>query len=64
MKKYTYLISREFFMPTLFTYVLLTFIEVLFPGIISNYFNTNYLLFIVIISGLFMTTLEYTKTAP
>jgi hypothetical protein len=58
MKKNIYIISKEFFIPTLLCYVLLTFIETMYPGLISNYFNLNHLLLLLILCGLLMTTFE------
>ncbi len=50
--------SKEFFQATLVTYLLLTLAEVWREGFVSNFFNMNYLLIIVLISGVAMVLSE------
>ncbi len=49
-----YLMSREFFKITLITYILLSVAEFVFPGSVSNFFNKNMLLILVICTGILM----------
>ncbi|MDQ3089622.1 MAG: hypothetical protein M3Q24_00510 [bacterium] len=54
----TYVISREFFHGLLVTYIFLTIAETLRAGIVSNYFNLNYLLIAVLIFGVVMVVTD------
>ena len=51
VKLITNAISREFFQVSLATYLVLALIEMVQQGYISNYFNANYLLVLVVLSG-------------
>jgi hypothetical protein len=51
-------ISREFFQVFLVTYLLLTLAETFREGFVSNFFNINYLLAVVLISGVAMVLTE------
>jgi hypothetical protein len=50
--------SREFFQVFLVTYLLLTLAETFREGFVSNFFNINYLLLIVLVSGVAMVLTE------
>jgi hypothetical protein len=50
--------SREFFQVFLVTYLLLTLAETFREGFVSNFFNINYLLAVVLISGVAMVFTE------
>jgi hypothetical protein len=50
--------SREFFQVFLVTYLLLTLMETFREGFVSNFFNMNYLLLIVLVSGVAMVLTE------
>jgi hypothetical protein len=50
--------SREFFQVFLVTYLLLTLAETFREGFVSNFFNINYLLAVVLISGVAMVLTE------
>jgi hypothetical protein len=50
--------SREFFQVFLVTYLLLTLAETYREGFVSNFFNINYLLAVVLVSGLAMVLTE------
>jgi hypothetical protein len=50
--------SREFFQVFLVTYLLLTLAETFREGFVSNIFNINYLLAVVLISGVAMVLTE------
>jgi hypothetical protein len=60
MKKFGFIcvISREFFQVFLVTYLLLTLAETFREGFVSNFFNINYLLAVVLISGVAMVLTE------
>jgi hypothetical protein len=51
-------VSKEFFQVLLATYLLLTLTEIYREGFVSNFFNTNYLLLVVLISGVAMVLTE------
>jgi hypothetical protein len=58
-KKYIlYVLSRELFQGLLVVYILLSIIETIFTGAISNFFNLNYLLFALIATGVAMVLSE------
>lgn len=50
--------SREFFQTSLVTYLLLTLAETLSEGFVSNFFNMNYLLLVVLVTGVVMVLTE------
>jgi hypothetical protein len=50
--------SREFFQVFLVTYLLLTLAETYREGFVSNFFNINYLLIVVLLSGVAMVLTE------
>ena len=50
--------GREFFQTSLVTYLILTLAETLRAGTVSNFFNMNYLLLVVLITGLAMVITE------
>jgi hypothetical protein len=50
--------SREFFQVFLVTYLLLTLAETFREGFVSNFFNINYLLAVVLVSGVAMVLTE------
>lgn len=50
--------AREFFQVSLVTYLLLTLAETLRTGVVSNFFNLNYLLIVVVVSGAVMVVTE------
>jgi hypothetical protein len=50
--------GREFFQVLLVTYLLLTLAETFREGIVSNFFNINYLLAVVLVSGVAMVLTE------
>jgi hypothetical protein len=50
--------SREFFQVFLVTYLLLTLAETYREGFVSNFFNINYLLAVVLVSGVAMVLTE------
>jgi hypothetical protein len=50
--------SREFFQVFLVTYLLLTLAETFREGFVSNFFSINYLLAVVLISGVAMVLTE------
>ncbi|MDB5178660.1 MAG: hypothetical protein JWN01_603 [Patescibacteria group bacterium] len=50
--------SREFFQVSLVTYLLLTLAEALKEGFVSNFFNMNYLLLVVLLAGVAMVLTE------
>jgi hypothetical protein len=53
-----YIVAREFFQVSLVTYLLLTLAETLKTGFVSNFFNLNYLLIIVLVTGVAMVLTE------
>jgi hypothetical protein len=55
--------SREFFQVFLVTYLLLTLAETYREGFVSNFFNINYLLAVVLVSGVAMVLTEAEITA-
>jgi hypothetical protein len=50
--------SREFFQVFLVTYLILTLAETYREGFVSNFFNINYLLIVVLLSGVAMVLTE------
>lgn len=52
------IIGKEFFQVALVTYLLLTLAETLREGFVSNFFNMNYLLLVVLVSGVAMVLTE------
>jgi hypothetical protein len=48
------IIGRELFQISLITYLLLVLLETFKSGSVSNFFNLNYLLFAVLITGIMM----------
>jgi hypothetical protein len=52
------IIGREFFQVSLVTYLLLTLTEAIQEGFVSNFFNMNYLLIVVLITGVAMVLTE------
>lgn len=58
-------IGREFFQASLVTYLVLTLTETLKEGFVSNFFNMNYLLAAVLVSGIMMvlTDQEQSRSA-
>jgi hypothetical protein len=58
-KKYIlYVLSREFFQGLMVTYIMLTIVETLWAGIVSSFFNLNYLLLSLLITGVMMVVSE------
>jgi hypothetical protein len=57
-KKLINVSSREFFQVFLVTYLLLTLAETFREGFVSNFFNINYLLGVVLVSGVAMVLTE------
>jgi hypothetical protein len=55
--------SREFFQVFLVTYLLLTLAETYREGFVSNFFNINYLLAVVLVSGVAMVLTETEQKA-
>jgi hypothetical protein len=51
-------VTKEFFQVFLVTYLLLTLAETYREGFVSNFFNINYLLAVVLVSGLAMVLTE------
>lgn len=49
-----HIIGREFFRVSLPVYVALVLSDIIFLGIVSNFFNLNYLLLVVVVSGMIM----------
>jgi hypothetical protein len=45
-------VSYEFFQVSLIVYMLLVLVEILQPGVVSTFFNINYLLLFVLITGI------------
>jgi hypothetical protein len=45
-------VSYEFFRVSLIVYMLLVLVEILQPGVVSTFFNINYLLLFVLITGI------------
>lgn len=58
LKAATNIVTKEFFQATLVTYLLLTLAETLKEGFVSNFFNMNYLLVAVLVSGVAMVLSE------
>ncbi len=56
-----YVLCREFFQVMLVTYLTATLAETLHTGVVSNFFNLNYLLIVVLISGVGMVIAEPQK---
>ena len=56
-----YIASNELFQAALLTYMILTVVETLRQGTVSNFFNMNYLLAIVLVVGMVMVTTESIK---
>lgn len=54
----TYVVAREFFQGLLLTYMIFTVIETISEGMVSNYFNLNYLLLSILIFGVTMVMVE------
>jgi len=50
-----YIIAKEFFHYSLFTYLLILIAETIKEGIVSYFFNINILLIVVVLSGFVMT---------
>jgi len=50
--------SREFFQVGLVTYLVVTLAETLNTGMVSNFFNMNYLLLVVLVTGIVMVLTE------
>jgi regulator of PEP synthase PpsR (kinase-PPPase family) len=50
--------SKEFFQAALVTYLLLTLAETVKEGVVSNFFNMNYLLLLVLVTGVAMVLTE------
>ncbi|MBW3538351.1 hypothetical protein KY386_02570 [Candidatus Parcubacteria bacterium] len=55
---YANIVAREFFQTALVTYLLLTLAETLREGFVSNFFNMNYLLLVVLVTGVVMVLTE------
>jgi hypothetical protein len=58
----TNIAAREFFQTSLVTYLVLTLAETLKTGVVSNFFNMNYLLLVVLVTGLAMVLTESEET--
>jgi hypothetical protein len=58
IKTTTNIAGREIFQVALVTYLLLTLAETLKEGFVSNFFNMNYLLLVVFVTGLAMVLTE------
>lgn len=56
-----FLASREVFQIALLTYMLFVVVETVLPGIVGNFFNMNYLLVLVLVSGIVMVLTERTE---
>jgi hypothetical protein len=52
------IVGREFFQVFLVTYLLLTLAETFREGFVSNFFNMNWLLLVVLVSGIMMVLTE------
>ena len=57
-KQPVHIVGREFFGVALVTYLGLTLVETLLPGAVSNFFNLNYLLLVVLVTGVAMVLTE------
>ena len=57
-KEHLNIVGREFFQVSLVTYLGLTLGETLRPGFVSNFFNLNYVLLVVLVSGVVMVLTE------
>jgi hypothetical protein len=58
LKDNTNIVAKEFFQVSLVTYLLLTLAETVHEGFVSNFFNMNYLLMVVLITGVAMVLTE------
>ena len=58
LKSLSNIISKEFFQMALVSYLLLTLAETLRQGFVSNFFNMNYLLVVVLCTGVIMVLSE------
>jgi hypothetical protein len=58
LKENTNVVAKEFFQVSLVTYLLLTLAETLKEGFVSNFFNMNYLLVVVLVTGVGMVLTE------
>lgn len=52
------------FNTAIFMYALLSLVELLIPGYVSTFFDTNYLLLISAITGLLLIILDIKKHSP
>ena len=59
MKQRLYIIFHEVFQYSLITYLVLTLIESMKEGFVSNFFNSNILLIPLLISGILMAYLRH-----
>ncbi len=57
----TNIIGHELFQSSLITYLLLTLAESLKDGYVSNFFNLNYLLLVVLVTGVAMVLTDENK---
>ena len=57
-----HIVAREFFQVSLVTYLLLTLAETLDTGFVSNFFNLNWLLLVVMATGVAMVLSEERET--
>lgn len=58
------IIGQEVFQASLVTYLLLTLAETFREGFVSNFFNMNYLLLVVLVIGVAMVLTEPQKIIP
>lgn len=58
MREPTNVVSREIFQVSLVTYLILTLAETLKPGYVSNFLNMNYVLGVVLVTGVAMVLTE------
>lgn len=58
LKANLHLVSKEWFQVALVTYLLLTLAETIQEGFVSNFFNLNYLLAVVLLTGVAMVITE------
>ncbi len=55
-------IAREFFQGFLLLYMIFTVAEIIKPGIVINFFNLNYILIAVLVSGITMVMSDKSKS--
>lgn len=58
LKDKLHITSREFFQTQFFAYLILAVAETIKKGMVSNFFNMNYLLAVILILGVIMVATE------